>query len=66
MESPRPSYEERSRDAILNDGFFSAQDEHLGATIQKMEEDAVPFASVPGLQFCKANVLDNPVSEIPC
>jgi hypothetical protein len=66
MESPHPSNLEDSRNAILNDGFFIVQDQLLGGNIKKMDEDAVPFASVNGLHFCKDNVLDNPVSEIPC
>ena len=66
MESSHLSSSEHSRNAILNDGFFVSKDPLLGVKIEQMDEDAVPFASVDGLIFCKDNVLDNPVSEILC
>lgn len=66
MASRRQFHLEDSRNAILNDGFFVIQDDLLGANIQKMDDDPIPFASVPGLEFCKANVLDDPVSPISC
>lgn len=66
MESSHSSHLEDSRNAILKDGFFTSQDPLLGANIEKMDEDAVPFASARGLNFCKDNVLDYPVSHILC
>ncbi|KAL6240426.1 hypothetical protein RBB50_012627 [Rhinocladiella similis] len=60
MESSHSSHLEDSRNAILKDGFFTSQDPLLGANIEKMDEDAVPFASARGLNFCKDNVLDYP------
>ncbi len=55
---------DESRDAILKDGFFIHEDPLLGANIQEMDESSVPFASVPGLEFCWENVLNNPVRSI--
>lgn len=46
----------------MENGFFFAHDALLGQLIEKMDKDGIPFASAGGLQFCKTNVLDNPVS----
>jgi hypothetical protein len=35
----------------------------LGQNIKQMDDDEVHFASAGGLQFCKINLLDNPVSR---
>jgi hypothetical protein len=53
---------ENIQSAISKDGFFFAQDPVLGQRIQQMDDDAVPFASAGGLQFCKTTTLDNQVS----
>lgn len=52
-----------ARNAILENGFFFVHDALLGQLIEKMDKDGIPFASAGGLQFCKTNVLDNPVSK---
>lgn len=51
------------RKAILENGFYFSKDTTVGERVEKMDEDATPFASASGLQFCKVNVLDNPVSH---
>ncbi|KAK7403723.1 hypothetical protein QQX98_010495 [Neonectria punicea] len=48
------------RKAILENGFYFSKDTTVGERVEKMDEDATPFASAGGLQFCKVNVLDNP------
>ncbi|KND86491.1 hypothetical protein TOPH_08899 [Tolypocladium ophioglossoides CBS 100239] len=50
----------QTREAILENGFFSLDDEAVGRNMDKMDEDGTPLASAGGLQFCKDNVLDNP------
>ncbi|KAI1358025.1 hypothetical protein F5Y08DRAFT_333444 [Xylaria arbuscula] len=61
MESTAPSPAEDAHSAILEDGFFIVQDPLLGQNIKQMDDAAIHFASIGGLQFCKANILDNPV-----
>lgn len=50
--------------AILENGFYFSKDATVGERVEKIDEDATPFASAGSLHFCKANVLDNPVSII--
>jgi len=54
---------ERKRNAILEDGFFFLDDAEVGQNLERMDEESIPLASATGLLFCKANVLDNPVSK---
>lgn len=65
MESSPPFPVEDPRNAILESGFFIAKEPLMGQNIKRMDEDAIPFASADGLHFCKANILDNPVSQKP-
>lgn len=61
--TPTLSLEEKDpQDAILGDGFFKAGDALLGQRIKEIDDDDVHFASKRGLQFCKDNVFDHPVS----
>jgi len=63
MESSPPSPVEDPRNAILESGFFIVKEPVMGQNIKRMDEDAIPFAFADGLHFCKANILDNPVSQ---
>lgn len=65
MESS-PSTAENPQNAISENGFFVAYDELLGQNLRRMDDDATIYASADGLLFCKANVLDNPVSQRCC
>jgi hypothetical protein len=50
-----------SRKGIQKHGFHIRRDSSLGANVQKLEDDSVRFASLPGLEFCADNVIDNRV-----
>jgi len=63
MEVPPSCPLEDIRNAIIENGFFAAKDPVLGQNIKQMDDDEVHFASAGGLQFCKINLLDNPVSR---
>ncbi|KPM38406.1 hypothetical protein AK830_g8149 [Neonectria ditissima] len=60
MASASSSPDRDPLDSISKDGFFTNEDAALGQRIQEMDDEAVPFASQRGLQFCKYNVLDHP------
>ena len=62
IESSPPSPVKDPRNAILESGFFIAKEPVIGQNIKRIDEDAIPFTSANGLYFCKANILDNPVS----
>src|SRR4051812_24583188 len=65
MESSPPLAED-PQSAISEIGFFVVHDQLLGQNVRRMDDDATPFASAGGLLFCRANVLDNPVSQSCC
>lgn len=48
--------------AILEDGFFKADDAELGQRVQQMDEDAVALGSERGFNFYSINVLQHLVS----
>lgn len=54
---------EQKRNAILENGFFFLDDAVVGQSMERMDEEGIPLASAGGFLFCKANVLENPVSK---
>lgn len=64
MAAIHPTSNLTSEEALLKDGFVFEKDAETGRQIEEMEANCVPFASKAGLQFYKANVLDDPVFPI--
>lgn len=52
---------EHARRAIQEDGFFVLTDPAVGERVREMERLNLPYTSEYGLDFCKANVLDDTV-----
>lgn len=55
------SPEKDALEAIVNDGYFKAEDASLGQCVQQMGDEEVAFASQQGLRFCKDKVLNHRV-----
>ena len=49
--------------AILEDGFFYAEDPVVGSRVDEIAQKGFPFKTVVGLDFCKINALDDEVGK---
>lgn len=61
MASREISSAEISGGALSKDGFIFVKDMRAGQRVEEMEIKSIPFASEGGLEFYKANVLDDMV-----
>lgn len=51
------------RNAVINDGFWTIEDETIGKTLDELVSSGFHIQTVPGMALCKAAVFSNKVSR---